>query len=209
MSLQKRLFGDVVVAVIKCVSQTVLRLSWYDIMSFENAPLFSTDNKTIDFLFYKSVQFQFDCLPKLLSSDASVSVSSFQSIQGQKAQKVCALVNKKTLTGSKKFTQWCEVPLPLKPNKGKCLFSDSRLLKVFFFCTISVRVNINGVTSPIEQSRHAPLPAPFLWIVKSGNGTQWLVHIVGKWYWVKQFTAWNTPYTGHWILSSWKRKEQC
>lgn len=133
MSLQKLLFGDVVVAVIKCVSQTVLRLSWYDIMSFENAPLFPTDNKTIDFLFYKSVQFQFDCFPKLLSSDASVSVSSFQSIQGQKAQKVCALVNKKTLTGSKKFTQWCEVPLPLKPNKGKCLFSDSRLLKVFFF----------------------------------------------------------------------------
>ena len=162
-----------------------------------------------DFLLRKRPVSVRECFPKLLFSNTSVSVSPFQSIQGQKAQKVCVLLNKKTLTGSKKFTQWREVPLPLKPNKGKCLFSDSRLLKVLFFFTISVRVNINGVTSPIEQSRNAPLPAPFLWIVKSGNRTQWLVHIVGKWYWVKQFTAWHTPYTGHWILSSWKRKEQC
>ena len=133
----------------------------------------------------------------------------FSRFKVKKHKNVCVLVNKKTLTGSNKFIQWWEVPLPLKPNEGKCLFSESRLLKVLFFCTISVRVNINGVTSPIEQSRHAPLPAPFLWIVKSGNGTQWLVHIVGKWYWVKQFTAWHTPYTGHGILSSWKTKQQC
>ena len=90
-----------------------------------------------DFLLRKRPVSVRECFPKLLFSNTSVSVSPFQSIQGQKAQKVCVLVNKKTLTGSKKFTQWREVPLPLKPNKGKCLFSDSRLLKVLFFYNFS------------------------------------------------------------------------
>ena len=57
----------------------------------------------------------------------------FSRFKVKKHKNVCVLVNKKTLTGSKKFTQWWEVPLPLKPNEGKCLFSDSRLLKVLLF----------------------------------------------------------------------------
>ena len=71
----------------KCVSQTFLRLSWYDIASFENAPLFPSDNKTIDFLLQKRPVSVRECFPKLLFSNTSVSVSLFQSIQGQKAQK--------------------------------------------------------------------------------------------------------------------------
>ena len=57
----------------------------------------------------------------------------FSRFKVKKHKNVCVLVNKKTLTGSNKFIQWWEVPLPLKPNEGKCLFSDSRLLKVLFF----------------------------------------------------------------------------
>ena len=62
----------------KCVSQTFLRLSWYDIASFENAPLFPTDNKTIDFLLQKRPVSVRECFPKLLFSNTSVSVSLFQ-----------------------------------------------------------------------------------------------------------------------------------